>query len=314
MIPTTRIIIIAICCFLMLSSAGNGGAQDGGKPPVNGVTNLPDLSGLAWIEGDTFLAVHDAKNPEENDRPRVSLLRLPQSLDGIGLTNVTLQWPQPLGLSGDLESVARIPGTDFYLLVESGEGRHEGTRFNRMFLARIVSGQVIIDSFSHLPDSFKNIESSAVAKLGNRLVFICAERGDHRAVTEVYWTELQLQPLRLGKFNKRYFRPLGFMGTNKRPASAMEVDALGRIYIASAYDPGDDSGPFKSVIWRAGRIWEDRGNVRLSFHAAPYKLATLDGLKVESLAIRETKGTVELFAGSDDENYGSAVRPISLLP
>ena len=44
------------------------------------------------------------------------------------------------------------------------------------------------------------------------------------------------------------------------------------------------------------------------------KLATLDGLKVESLAIRESKGAVELFAGTDDENYGSALRPIALEP
>src|SRR5947199_10778748 len=36
--------------------------------------SLPDLSGLAWIEGDRFLAVSDAKNPGE---PRVSLVLEP---------------------------------------------------------------------------------------------------------------------------------------------------------------------------------------------------------------------------------------------
>ena len=35
---------------------------------------LPDVSGLAWLGGDRFLAVHDAKVPEEAHLPRVSLL------------------------------------------------------------------------------------------------------------------------------------------------------------------------------------------------------------------------------------------------
>lgn len=30
--------------------------------PARQVAPLPDLSGLAWLWGDTFLAVHDAKN------------------------------------------------------------------------------------------------------------------------------------------------------------------------------------------------------------------------------------------------------------
>jgi hypothetical protein len=38
---------------------------------------LPDLSGLAWMGEDLFVAVHDAKNPDELDRPRVSILALP---------------------------------------------------------------------------------------------------------------------------------------------------------------------------------------------------------------------------------------------
>lgn len=281
------------------------------RPSVN---SMPDLSGLAWVEGDTFLAVHDAKNPEENDRPRVSLLRLPQSLDGVSWTTLNLEWPAPLGPSGDLESIARIPGTDFFLLVESGEGKHAGRRFARVFMVSFKNAQPIMDSFTELPNMFKNIEGSAVARLGDRLIFICAERGDHQSATEVYWTDLQLHPLRLGSFNKAYFKPVAFSGKNKRPVSAIDIDSRGVVYVASAYDPDDDSGPFRSVIWRAGRIRADRDNGRPVFHPRPIKLATLDGLKVESLAIREAKGSIELFAGTDDENYGGALRPIPLVP
>ena len=312
-LPTQSKRVLAMICFISaftVWSIAYSRADAQSRQVVNGI---PDLSGLAWVEGDTFLAVHDAKNPEENDRPRVSMLTLPQSLDGLGWTTLTLDWPKPLGLSGDLESLARIPGTESYLLVESGEGRHSGQRFNRVFVLKLGGAQPTLDSFAELPNVLKNIEGSAVAKVGNRLIFICGERGDHRDATEVYWADLQLHPLRFGSFRKAYFKPLRFSGRNKRPCSAIDVDSLGQVYIASAYDPEDDNGPFTSVIWRAGRIRTDGGNVSLVFDARPQRLATLDGLKVESLAIRETKGRLELFAGADDENYGGAIRPIPLV-
>jgi hypothetical protein len=79
-------------------------------------------------------------------------------------------------------------------------------------------------------------------------------------------------------------------------------------------DPNVDSGPFSSVIWKAGRLHSDRNNrIRLGFSARPRRLATLDGLKVEGVAIREIKeGSIEIFAGTDDEFYGGAVRPIPI--
>jgi hypothetical protein len=72
------------------------------------------------------------------------------------------------------------------LLVESGEVKNAGRRFQRVFLARIGNAQPILDSFAELPSTFKNVEGSAVAKLGDRMIFVCAERGDHRSSTEVY--------------------------------------------------------------------------------------------------------------------------------
>jgi hypothetical protein len=274
---------------------------------------VPDFSGLAWVEGDTFLAVHDAKNPSENGRPRLSLLRLPESLAGITWKPLAIDWPPPQGWSSDLESIARVPGTEMYLLVESGERRSDGQRFRRVYLVQLKNAQAVLLFFAELPGVFENIEGSAVARLGDRLIFICAERGDGKLNSEVYWTDLQLDPLRFGTFRKTSFKSVGFAGKNKRPVSAIDIDASGRIYVASAYDP-DDNGPFTSVIWRAGHIRADRNKrVRLVFHMKPLKLATLDGLKVESLAVREGKeGTIELFAGMDDEYYGGAVRPIQV--
>jgi hypothetical protein len=98
--------------------------------------------------------------------------------------------------------------------------------------------------------------------------------------------------------------------------SAIEIDKQGQLYIASAYDSDDDNGPFTSVIWRAASINVDRsGMFRVNLLSRPVELARLDGLKVESLAIREREQKAqELFAGTDDENYGGAIRLIPNQP
>lgn len=274
--------------------------------------DLPDLSGLAWMEGDTFLAVHDAKNPEENDRVRASLLWLPRSLEGITWTPLKLDWPPPLGLSSDLESIARIPGAQSYLLIESGEGIHEGRRYRRVFLLDIIDREPVIRAVAELPESVKNIEGAAVARFKDALVFIYSERAEALRSTDIFYAPLSLEPLGLGPVRKVPFRPHDFTGPGIRLVSAIEIDSRGRVYIASAFDPGDDNGPFTSVIRRIGQLSLDRsGRVRLSLSPRPGRLATLNGFKVESLALREQPGgSLEIFAGMDDENYGGTVRRI----
>ena len=277
---------------------------------------MPDISGLAWCGQDTFLAVHDAKNPEENDRPRVSLLRLPSSAEGLSRRTLEVEWPAPLMESSDLESVARIPGTPLYLLAESGESSHTGRDFRRVFLAELENERLEILSSVRLPGAVTNVEGSAVAKLGGRLIFVWGERGDGQARTKISWAELSLGPLKLGPPRQAYFRPGALGGRNWRPVSAIEIDRHGVVYIASAQDPGDDNGPFASIVWRAGRVTLDRaGRPGIRLFSTPGLVAKLDGLKVEAVAIREEgRDSSQLFVGVDDENYGGALRPLPLWP
>ena len=276
-------------------------------------TSLPDLSGLAWVEGDTFLAVHDAKNPDEISLPRASLVWLPSPGNGVRWKPLDVEWSAPLGKSGDLESIARVPGTRYFLLAESGEGAHEGNRFTRIFLTELAGDDLKVVSFINWPIPVTNIEGMAVARAGNRFVLLFAERADNQPTTKIHYADLQIQPLRLGAARHTVFRSTGFSGPMKRPVSAIEVDARGRIYIASAFDPDDDNGPFRSRICEAGRVAYMRGRATIELYRAPRVVATLDGFKVESLALRELPGkAAELFAGTDDENYGGALRVIPL--
>jgi len=279
-----------------------------GAEPMKAST-LPDLSGMGWINGEVLLAVHDAKNPAENDRPRVSRLWLPESLDGILWQPITLDWPPPLGPANDLESAAPIPGTAFILLLESGDD--EGV-FRRVFLAEYRDQRLRLESVVPWPKPVNNVEGSAVVRVGERFWFVYAERAQGRPSTRIAWAELQLHPLRFGSFREVGFSVPDPTGPKARPVSAIEADADGYLYVASAFDSGDDNGPFRSVVWRIGRLAADaEAGAEVRLFERPQRLATLDGLKVESLAIRpNTDGALQLFAGMDDENYGGTFRLI----
>jgi len=274
-------------------------------------SSLPDLSGMAWLGKDTFLAVHDAKNPDELDRPRVSLLKLPSDLDGLLWLPLTIDdWPDDA--SNDLESVARIPGTNQVLLVESGD--NDDPVFQRIFRARVRGTRLSIEAVAPWPVDVYNVEASAVARNGNTFVFLYAERAESSPATKIRWAVFDPVTLTFGKFHAVTFRNPDPQRTN-RPVVAMDVDRNGEIYTAAAFDaeaaglPDPDNGPFASSVWLVGKVNYGRRGPKVVLFDAPKRMATLDGLKVESVSVRKQHGErPELFVGLDDENYGATVR------
>jgi hypothetical protein len=96
--------------------------------------------------------------------------------------------------------------------------------------------------------------------------------------------------------------------------TALTVDSDGRIYAASAFDPDVDAGPFKSFVWRIGRLRAPAGRPLVSLLDEPKLVGTLDGFKVEGVAVRERHGRATVLVGTDDENYGGALRPLPASP
>lgn len=272
---------------------------------------IRDFSGLAWLEGDTFLAVHDAKNPAEKDWPRVSLLQLPVSADGISCTLLDITWPEPKGASHDLESIARIPGSRSFLLAESGD---DGTDFQRFFLVTYQNGTLRLRDVIQWPVPVENVEGIAMAQAGEHFVFLFAERTHGSTSAELNWATVTLDPVSFGMFQRETLQIPDAAGPDFRPVSSLTVDSQGRIYAASATDPDHDNGPFSSTVWEIGLLKPgENGQPVLELSRVPGRLATLEGLKVESLAVREqSPGAVELFIGTDDENYGAVIRPLRL--
>jgi hypothetical protein len=274
-------------------------------------STLPDLSGLAWVEDDLFIGVHDAKrNSEKYHWPRISLVRLPKSeIEGVTWQSLDLKFPGLEGPSNDLESASRITGGKGFLFAESGQ---EGEGARRIFFAVYRNGTLNIESQVAWPVPVENVEATEVCQVGQQLVFLYAERAESLPATKLRWATLSLNPLEFGAFKEVTYEGIDPVGKGARPISALAVDTDGFIYIASAYDPGDDDGPFRSVVWRIGKMIADGNGNPLVELGEGKRVATLDGLKVESIAVRETgEGRKQVYVGTDDEHYGGIIR---LLP
>jgi hypothetical protein len=292
-------------------------------------SQLLDISGVSWIEDDVFVVVHDGKSDEiEGEWPRVSLLLLPadtseppaferEAPGGIYFQNLDVDWPS--AAPNDLESIARIPGTRQLLLVESGDGCKSD--FQRIFLTSLgPEYELTVDEVAHWPQSETcaygvfNVEATAVFQLGDRYFFVYAERAEGQPYTKIRWAQMQLNPMRFGEFSSvRYAARV--RGEGVRPIVALDVDAAGNVYAATAYDSGFDNGPFRSWASRIGQFRRTPGgDARFIPSGAFADIATQDGYKIEGVAVRPGDGAVAVFAGTDDENYGATLRQVAPIP
>ncbi|MCP4167107.1 MAG: hypothetical protein GY759_14640, partial [Chloroflexi bacterium] len=69
-----------LVCQLVLGATGIVWAQPGAGRRA---TTLADLSGMTWVGGDYFVAVHDAKAADERSLPRVATLQIPAGPKGV---------------------------------------------------------------------------------------------------------------------------------------------------------------------------------------------------------------------------------------
>lgn len=287
-----------------------------------------DVSGLAWLRTDTvgevqrevFLVVHDGKNKaEEAQLPRVSILKTPVDEGGVDwLAFAGLTFPTR-GVSNDLESVARIPGRDLAILVESGNGGDRPGAASHdadagLYLAAFEGDALEIRAYTpwpKTPEPVHNVEASAVSLVGDQFFFLYAERASGRDTTEIHWTTLDIRETGELQFGSAWqsvpFTSPGPPGA--RPVTAMEVGADGAVYIASAFDPDDDNGPFESSVWLMGH-WARDGAPGIAPLAAPVAVGHFNGLKVEGIAVAGDAGAGRLFIGTDDENYPAVLRPL----
>lgn len=306
-----------IIVFLIITAIPGKGIDGSGFLPA---AKLPDLSGLAWLGDNRFLAVHDAKAVDEPGSPRASLLILPEDLSGVRFTQFPVVWDGKK--SNDLESASRIPHTSQLLLAESADS---GKGSRRIFRASLHGSRLRVETAAEWPVPVCNVEAMAVAKLDAAYVFLYAERNAHDehcapdnfTTTKLGWATFDPDTMRFGKFKFMQFENPDPANTN-RPIVALDVDTDGKIFAVAAFDPetagfqDPDNGPFRSSVWLIGQVIPDNDTATVILDPEPVLEGRLDGFKAESLAVvSDPENGRKLFVGTDDENYGGVLR---LLP
>jgi hypothetical protein len=243
------------------------------------------------------------------NQPRVSLITLPKSSNGVEWRPLNINWQSVDGVAMDLESITPIPETNLFILAESSNyQKHRG----RLFLMQFENANLKPIAITNWPQNIINIEAIATTKINNQNYFFYAERGADQPSTNICWTTLSVEPFSIGDCHATSFSTAD-PTPHIRQISDLAIDASGNIYIASAFDPNQDNGPFKSSVWKIGKVELDQTNLpQINLVPENQAIAEIDGFKVESLALRPSVNKEpEIFIGTDDENYGGTIR---LLP
>ena len=274
---------------------------------------LPDLSGLAWIDDDRFIGCHDAKVADENFRPRYASMELPKNLRGVTYRDARFSYKGVF--PNDLESMARVPGKNILLFCESGDSKDDPA-LQKIFKTRVTRSGVKVVDVVNWPVLVHNVEATAVARVGKKYLFVFAERADNQLSTEVSW--LELDPIKMkfrGKVQSVTYEQPNPERYN-RVIVGLDIDNEGILYAVSAFDaeaaglPNPDNGPYAGGIYSIGSIKRKKGKPVVELFGKPNCLGTVDGFKIESVAIREVGDQKEIFFGTDDENYGGVIRQL----
>ncbi|MEG3629954.1 hypothetical protein [Streptomyces poriticola] len=319
--------LLAVSACGVESAPGASPAGPSGPEPAasgSGEIRAPrEFSGIAWLAtrrgsaapgGDeepqqVFLVCHDTRdNDAERDLPRLSIVKTPVDPDGIVVRELDIDFPS---VPNDLESIARLPGRNEALLVESNADGDDPDP--TIYLARwdqdlqvSIAGSV---PWPSTPQPLVNVEASAVATVRGHDYFVYAERAEGSDTTLVNMTRLTVGRDGRITFGTEWVSVpfTAAQPPGARPASGLDIDGEGNLFISSAYDPGD-LGPFDSAVHRAARIRPGGPLGAELVPARPQLLARSSGLKVEGVAL--VTGSFPVFISDDDEDYGGLLRQL----
>lgn len=279
-------------------------------------------SGLAQHGPASYLTVHDTKG--HRDGPRLGLLEVTAE-GGLRYTPLAVaDWKHPDGRSSDLESACSLPRRPGEFLVAES-GTWEG-RYGRVFHLGLVGSEVEVVAVYELPrivgsteeQAGDNFEGMACVGLDDQRVrVILGERGGSSLYPKglLRWGTLDLRAGSLAWHDAgRTFLEVVAPGAwpaavSRRHVTALHAGADGILWAAAAADAGD-VGPFRSVIYRVGRLTADAA-APVDLLRPPAVVWTLDGSKVEGLAAATgaVAGSV-LGLGSEDEDLGGVWRAL----
>jgi len=299
-------------------STPHAATEDTSQQPTAGI------SGMAQIDGNSWLVVHDALSFENG--PRLSIITLSADAAPV-LHPVTVDsWPDADGRASDLESLCPLPShPNEYLMAESGTWKEKGGRLFHLRLNALTRQAAILgvmklpvladNNPQQLGDQYEAL--ACVRGADGRLLLLLGERGGSQRFPEgvIRWGVLDIERHEL-QFTEKGLEGVKVNAPGKwkneltnRDISDMYISPEGEIWVSAAEDNGDN-GAFNSVIYSPGRISSNFSfPVLANQHSGVWR--TIGSLKIEALSgAAESVAGSRMSIGSDDENYGGIWRPV----
>jgi hypothetical protein len=285
------------------------------KPKVRAITPAPfsppiGYSGLVQIEKSTFLVVHDTK--AKIPGPRLGTI-LVQPGKAPVYVPINVRWAaEP---PNDVESVCSVPGRENeFLIAESGywDGKF-GRIFHIVLSKSVEQWDASVKGTIALPTDTENIEGIAcLADKGGGLTLLLGERGGSKRnpTGKIRWGKLDLTANSLELLGEKNLVPPVSIAAGHgetRACADLYIDPSHQLWSVATEDRGDD-GPFRSVIYQAGKI---RSEAPDPIELLPQTNAawTLDGVKVEGIATSPIQDS-PISIATDDEDYEGIWRPL----
>jgi hypothetical protein len=246
------------------------------------------ISGIAAIDSDHFLVVHDNKIPEQ---PRLSIVNWQNNQRP---TLAPIKWCDR-NLPQDLEAITTIPGhKNDYLVLES-IGKVTRIRLDSDKAACKTIAQFEIPTAT--PES--NMEGLVLHCIKKHCLLAWAERGDDKTPAKLSWFSYNIEKNRI---NKSQGGSIAFKApypeTDLRSISDIAIDCKGAVWVSATSDPGDD-GFFKSALYKIGSFTK-KNNWIPAKKITPETKYENEDIKVEALVFTPSG----LVMGTDDENKG----------
>jgi hypothetical protein len=302
-----RIGSLVLLLFSGLASALVVG-QEAGGPRQSG------YSGMARLGDGSFVVTHDFKAGQAG--PRLGVIAVSETSPP---SYSPVAWDGD-ALPSDLEAICPLPGlANEFLALESGHKPGGGRAFHLALSREAGAWKMSLRGTHALPPYVADVEGAACAAAKDgRLVLVLAERGGTKKNPN---GRLRWGALRLGggagldwpESNKLDLKPFPDPGKGKlrwRGCTDLYLDDKGQLWAARGVDPGD-AGPFRSAIYRVGRLAADEPERPVVLEESPKVEFFLDGFKVEGLAGPALKGSAFSVA-TDDENFGGTWRPVGV--
>ncbi|MBU0676626.1 MAG: hypothetical protein KJ626_00785 [Verrucomicrobia bacterium] len=224
---------------------------------------------MALFDSNLFVVVHDTK--AASDEARMGMLHIRDDEPPVYLT-VEADWGKKKERPNDFESVCMLQGRPDELLAAESK-YHEGG-YGRIFHIQMRRGKLTwearVKGMIPLPEDTDNLEGMQTIRLDDhRYILLLGERGgsDDKPQGEIRWGTIDLNQKTLSMNGRVSFDAPDWSPSEKnRDISELYIDDERGLWIAASDDPGN-SGPFRSVIYRAGTVSGDPQNpIQLTEH------------------------------------------------